>query len=294
MHNRTTSVLSSAQIVPVVALLAITTFLTVAASAQTPPTNFRVDVSYGTAGQLFISWDQQGTDTYVLQRATSLTSPNWQTVACAGPNSPASDSTPFGTQLCRDNNGGQLLSPQTTYYYQVQACASSTCSAFTSQSAPYTQNDPDASSCTLPKVQGLKPPSPFHLATSAVTQNAQYNLGANEFAACANPTPAPGQSHQHILLAQLPGSGGSCSLSPLMYTAQNLGFDAICVNYDNATEQETICKNSNTADPADCLGNISQTKLDYTGDCILNGPNWTQYNCGLDSSKMAVRSPTMC
>jgi len=263
------------------------------ASAQTPPTNFRVDVSYGTTGQLFVSWDQEGTDTYILQRSASGGS--WSTVGC-GPNNLASDSTPFGTQVCRDDNGGQGLTGQVIYTYQVAACTSPTnCSSFTQ---PY-WSMPEGSDCTntgtnpqIPNLTGFKPPPTylFRRVASDVTNNAQYGRDAHEFAACANATPAT-QQHQHILLVDLPGSQGTCSYSALMYTAQNLGFDAICVNYDNYTQQETICLASRTQDPAHCFGNISQTKLDYTGDCILNGPNWTAYNCGTDASKTGQLIP---
>jgi hypothetical protein len=70
-----------------------------------------------------------------------------------------------------------------------------------------------------------------------------------------------------------------------MYTAQNLGFDAICVGYDNYGEQESICQAARTSDPKDCFTNITQTKLDYTGYCIKNGPQWDSTHCGLDTSK---------
>ncbi len=128
--------------------------------------------------------------------------------------------------------------------------------------------------------QNLKIPSPNPirgLTTGKVTPDAQYMLGDPVFAAYYNPGP-PGYTitPKHVLLVQLPGSRGSCTYSPLMYTAQNLGFDAICVNYSNYTQQETICN----GDP-DCFYYITEAKFDGTGPCTHWQGAW-YVHCGID------------
>jgi hypothetical protein len=126
--------------------------------------------------------------------------------------------------------------------------------------------------------QNLKIPSPnpIRLVTSTVTPDAVYNPSDPVLAGYHNPGPngyiiTP----KNILLVDLPGSGGSCSYAGLMYTAQNLGFDTICVDYSNHTQQETVCN----GDP-DCFYYISEAKFDASGPCI----QWeVTYHCGFDS-----------
>jgi hypothetical protein len=73
-----------------------------------------------------------------------------------------------------------------------------------------------------------------------------------------------------------------------MYTAENLGFDTICVNYDNGSQQDSICAGVNfgqvQAKVAQCFNDISQAKLDWTASS--NGDDCTKPNqtaCGNDS-----------
>jgi hypothetical protein len=67
-----------------------------------------------------------------------------------------------------------------------------------------------------------------------------------------------------------------------MYTAQNLGFDTICVNYSNHSEQESICNPppSTSGDP-DCFYYISEAKFDGSGPCTHWQGAW-YVHCGID------------
>jgi hypothetical protein len=134
--------------------------------------------------------------------------------------------------------------------------------------------------------QNLKIPSPNPirgLITGMVTPDANYMPGDPVFAAYYNPGPAGYTiTPKHELLVQLPGSGGHCTYSPLMYTAQNLGFDTICVNYSNHTEQEIICNPppSTSGDP-DCFYYISEAKFDGSGPCTHWQGQW-YVHCDID------------
>jgi hypothetical protein len=132
-------------------------------------------------------------------------------------------------------------------------------------------------------MRGLKPPSSIPgLLTTTVTPNATYMASADEVA--AYPT-SPSTNYRGILVVYLPGSDEEASRQPLLYTAQNLGFDVISVNYDSQYEQETICQTSTyittAAEAAACFTNISEAKLNATGPCIstaIPAPNRT--TCG--------------
>lgn len=200
---------------------------------------------------------------------------------------------PTSVQVCRDNNAGNFLQAYTLYYYQVQACpASGSCTAFSTN-----QNYTYASDCLPSQIpsqeqQGRMPPSPtpVMLATKAVTPNASYALNNKEIVAFANPAPALTPvpiPYQNKLLVWLPGSDEFADFEPLMYTAVNLGFDAISVNYESYYDQEAICQGSNFsgsgagAEAAACFGNITQAKLNLTGPCIATAnPFPTTTLCG--------------
>jgi hypothetical protein len=266
------------------------------ASAQlalSAPANFRVDPSWGTTGQLLLSWTAQSGATYIVQRAESASGP-WTTIGCGLSGTLPSDSTPNSEQVCRDNDAGIFLRPYTLYYYQVQACpASGSCTAYSTN-----QNYTYASDCLPSQIpsqeqQGRIPPSPtpVMLNTSAVTPNASYALNNKEIVAFANPaptlTPVP-IPYQNNLLVWLPGSDEFADFEPLMWTAVNLGFDAISVNYESYYDQEAICMGSNfsgsdaASEAAACFGNITQAKLNLTGPCIATAnPFPTTTLCGI-------------
>ena len=104
--------------------------------------------------------------------------------------------------------------------------------------------------------------------------------------------------HQGKLVVSLPGSGSAgCGRGQLASTAQNLGFDILCVDYDNHSQQEGICNQGNVSSPgsvANCFSAITQAKLNWqsmvvpAGDLYLlidctssNGAN--VQDCGQDS-----------
>ncbi len=269
-------------------VLTITTFRP--ASAQSAPLHLRVDISDGNTGQLFVSWDQvSGATYYNVYRSMSAVGP-WTVVAdCSGASNAKILGTPWASKVCRDNDGGNLLTPGTTYYYQVQACNSTPCVG-TWTSGTYA-NVPVTCSCSqgstssqIPPMRGLYPPASIpNLLTSTVTPGALYKSTANEIA--AYPV-SPSTNYRGILVVNLPGSDEVASRAPFLFTAQNLGFDVISVNYDSQYEQEMICKASTylttPAEAAACFTNISNAKLDFTGPCIptSSGGSANRTNCG--------------
>jgi hypothetical protein len=273
----------------VLALLALVVTIHQIASAQAlaTPAQLRVDISDGNSNQLFVSWKTvTGADHYNLQRSTQNS--GWSTVTTCL--SHGSTNTPFEVEVCRDSNV-QVTNPPTYYNYQVAACDhSNVCSAYTS---PVPPNAPINCNCTQgsessqipPMVSGgnnMIAPQRIALTTSNVTPDALYMPAADEYAAYHNPN--YGIPLQNKLVIQLPGSGSTCSYSHFMYTAQNLGFDTICVNYSNNTQQETICQ----GDPQ-CFYSITQAKFDATGPCIH--PEVTFGHCGYDP---ALQGPYFC
>ena len=234
--------------------------------APSTPTNLRVDISVGTTGQLFVSWDATGGATYYnLQRSTSPNAGYALVGACSGAVGNSYTLTSSNLRACRD--GG--LTVGTPYYYEVQACNGGGCSGFTSVSS----NVPVASDCTpaqmpdLSRVQALPGVS---VLSSAVDPNIQFLPNNDQNAGYA----APGVSRRNLLVVTLPGSGSSCGgIGAFGETAEKLGFDVICVNYSNAAAQDNIC----SGDPV-CFGNVSQAKFDATGPCSV--PNGA--HCGLD------------
>jgi hypothetical protein len=235
-----------------------------------------------------------------------------------------------GTLACRDD-GGVLAYPNnaqyppltsgTPYYYEIQACngtgsvgnSAILCGAFTSSVNPPPYNTPvSCSTCSFPTLQGalntkthlitIASPANNTIETSKVTPNAMFQATANEDYAYHNTgttgTPAEPIPYQNKLVVNLPGSGSLCGGGELMWVARNLGFDTICVNYDNASEQENVCSpvtdsSLNTATAvAECFTAISQAKFNYqaatfpgtpsTIDCTLAGaPNPL---CGYDKT----------
>jgi hypothetical protein len=68
-------------------LLVVLAMTVETASAQAPsaPADLRVDISDGTTGQLFVSWNQvSGATYYNLERSTSSTGPFTTVAACSG------------------------------------------------------------------------------------------------------------------------------------------------------------------------------------------------------------------
>ena len=230
------------------------------------PTNFRVDISDGTTGQLFVSWDSMaGALYYNLQRSTKPDSAYTKVTACSGLANLAITTTAGSMKACRD--GG--LTVGTSYYYQVQACYNTACSSFSTAAA----NVPIASDCTdseMPNVAAVQTLPIIKLVSSTVDPAIQFLPNNNEDAYYA----APGVARRNLLVVDLPGSDETCpAASSFDDTAQRLGFDVICVNYSNLSSQNNIC----TGDP-DCYGNVSQAKLDATGVCSTPG----QPQCGID------------
>jgi len=222
------------------------------------------------------------------------------------------------------------LTPGTTYYYSVQACNSSgaNCGAFNSLSNPQTSslysNAPiTCSGCGLPSLQGTlnkstqiistQTPNGLSVATSVVipstldkypypcvingascSQSNQCTTQTgcqqiNQHYAYHNPNSALG--FQNKLVVSLPGSEGLCNGGNFLWVAQNLGYDTLCVNYDNNNEQESICDQSHftgtmqqiEAAVAACFTLISQAKLNFTGPCIMNNGMAGAPACGVDS-----------
>jgi len=112
----------------------------------------------------------------------------------------------------------------------------------------------------------------------------------------------PGLQKQDKVVVALPGSGSLCGRGDHLITAQNLGYDVFCVNYDNDDEQNDICAPQGTGSSAGtqvqyCYWNISQAKLNYMagppnspdpGNCT-NSPSG---NCGKDKSGAAHTGKT--
>jgi hypothetical protein len=236
---------------------------------------------------------------------------------------------------CRDDGGvlahtNTPLNPGTPYYYEVQACDSSgsNCGQFIS-TAGVNRNYNTSISCNctptptmfspmMPSMQNLSATFETGVATSAVIGSVYANpfpcqIGvtcagsandAKEFYGYRNTgyyygypqTSVTQIPNRTTLLVQLPGSGSVCGDTTLQKTARNLGFDTICVNYDNKNEQQAICSPAisgnfkGTTDVANCLSAISQAKLDWTPylpdskniDCTspLNA------YCGIDSQNV--------
>jgi trimeric autotransporter adhesin len=237
------------------------------AVASTPvPTSFRVDISDGTTGQLFVSWDtMNGASYYNLQRSTSPTSGYSKVTACSGLANLKTTETISVMQACR-NNG---LTVGTTYYYEVQACYSTGCSSF---SAP-ASNVPVTSNCTaaqIPSMVAVTTLPAVALVSSTVDPNIQFLPSNYQYAYYAS----PGVPRRNLLFVDLPGSDETCpAASALNNTAEKLGFDVICVNYSNLSAQDNICV-GNIA----CFGNVSQAKENATGICSTPG----QSQCGID------------
>ena len=239
---------------------------TLTVTAVPIPTNFRADISVGTTGQLFVSWDTvTGATYYNLQRSTNSDSGYTPVAACSGLANVANTSTTGGMRACRDGD----LTPGNVYYYQVQACNSTGCSDFSAAAS----NVPVTSDCTaaqMPDLSGVKTLSKIKIPSSLVDPAIQFLPTNVQSAAYAVPT----VPRRNLLLVVLPGSGEVCpGPDPFIDTAQKLGFDELCVNYSNLSSQQEIC----LGDP-DCFGNISQAKLDATGPCSMPG----QAHCGID------------
>jgi hypothetical protein len=229
------------------------------------PTHFRVDVSDGTTGQLFVSWDSMnGAAYYNLQRSTNPSSGYTKVATCSGLTNLKKTSTAGSMRACRD--GG--LTVGAFYYYQVQACYSTACSNF----SPAASNVPVASNCTsaqIPNTVGVSTLPTISVLSSVVDPAIQFLPNAYQYASYASPA----VPRRDLLLVHLPGSGGTCQANPFDNAAPKLGFDTICVNYSNLSAQDSIC-----AGNPDCYGKISQAKLDATGVCSTPG----QSQCGID------------
>jgi hypothetical protein len=236
---------------------------------------------------------------------------------------------------CRDDGGvlantNAPLNPGIPYYYEVQACDSSgsNCGQFTSTAGVnQNYNTPISCNCTptptmfspmMPSMQNLSATFETSVATSAVIgsgyaypfpcpigvtcagsandskefygyRNTGYYYGYPQTSMTQIPNRA-------TLLVALPGTGGSCGDTVLQKVARNLGFDTMCVNYDNSNEQQAICSPAiqgnfqDTTDVANCFSAISQAKLDWTPylpnskniDCTKPGNLY----CGIDSQNV--------
>ena len=230
------------------------------------PTHLRVDISVGTTGQLFVSWDSMsGAKYYNLQRSTSPGSGYSTVAACSGQANLKNTSTTTVMEACRDGN----LTVGALYYYQVQACYSKKCSSYSTAAS----NVPVASDCTpaeMPNMAGVATLPPVTVASNVVDPAVQFQPTSNQYAYYASAS----VPRRNLLLVGLPGSNELCPGAGVFnLTAEKLGFDVICVNYSNLSEQIVICQGS----PA-CFANISQAKLDATGVCSTPG----QPECGID------------
>lgn len=277
----------------VVLTLALAVLVQYSAFAQSfpppPPQHLRADIADGNSGQLIISWDKvSGAAYYNLQYATSSSGP-WSAVAnCSGSGNAAVydtpiEDTPFNTEVCR-HSGLQVTN---TYYYQVASCnGQNVCSFFvTTMNAT---NTPISCNCTSAQIPSMIDPStggnlvaphPLRVPTcdtlpQGLDCNLLYENNKNEIAAPHNPNNNY-NSNQTVLVIWLPGSGSNCGYSAIMYTAQNLGYDAICVNYSNASQQDNIC----SGDP-NCFYYIDKAKFDGTGPCTPG--NMDSQDCGID------------
>jgi hypothetical protein len=242
---------------------------------------------------------------------------------------------PDNRLACRDDGGvlantSTPLNPGTPYYYEVQACDSSgsNCGQFISTAGVnQNYNTPISCNCTptptmfssmMPSMQNLTATFVTGVATSAVIGSmyaypfpcpigitcagsandvkeyyGYHNTGYYYGYPQTSTTQIPNRA---ALLVQLPGSGSFCGDSVLQKTARNLGFDTICVNYDNKNEQEVICSPSaqgNFQDPTDvanCFSAISQAKLDWTSylpnNKNINCTSALNAYCGIDSQNV--------
>ena len=229
------------------------------------PTQFRVDISVGTTGQLFVSWVVVPNATYYNVERSTQSSAGFTLVAkCSGPGAKAYTGTFQNLKACRDTG----LVVGTTYYYRVQACNAAGCGNYTAVN----QNVPVSSDCTasqMPDLSGTRSLPLINLNSSTVDPAVTYLPNNPQFADYAT----PGTVRRNKLLVFLTGSGDSCSgIGVIGQIGVNLGFDAMCVNYSNAASAVNICKDTG------CFGNIFQAKLDATGPCsIANGTD-----CGTD------------
>jgi hypothetical protein len=228
------------------------------------PKNLRADISVGTTGQLFVSWNAvSGATYYNLQRSTNAQSSYAIVSACSGANN-SRTLTFTGSRACRD--GG--LTVGTYFYYEVQACNANGCSSF---STPVS-NAPVACDCTpaqMPNVTGAATHPEVALVSSTVDPAVTFLPSAKQYVGYA----ASNVPRRGLLVVNLPGSNSSCSVGAFSRTAEALGFETMCVNYSNVSSEISMCG----GDP-DCFGNVSQAKLDATGNCSV--PNGS--HCGKD------------
>jgi hypothetical protein len=304
------------------------------------PIYLRVDIADGTTGKLFVSWQAPGTGSFTYNVCRSTDYSIWQLVTyCSGtaPTYNTSRGIADSRLACRDDGGvlartNTPLNPGTTYYYEVQACDNFglNCGQFTSTAGVnQNYNTPISCNCTptptmfnprMPSMQNLKATFGVGVATSAVIgsvyaypfpcpigitcagsandrkefygyRNAGYYYGYLQTSATQIPNRA-------TLLVDLPGSGGFCGGGQTV--ARNLGFDTICVNYDNKNQQAAICSpgiRGNFQDPTDvanCFSAVSQAKLDWTSylpkniDCTNAGNLY----CGIDSQNNVTLNKT--
>src|SRR5260370_20573119 len=152
------------------------------ASAQlAAPNHLRVDISDGTTGQLFVSWEQVSTATYYeLQRSTSPSSGYADVANCSVAADAKNLDTPWVSKVCRDNNGGNpLLLAGTPYYYRVQASNSNPCTGSYTTTAP--SNTPVTCNCSqgstssqIPPMRALTPAANIPLPTTASNPSPFY------------------------------------------------------------------------------------------------------------------------
>src|SRR5260370_759407 len=113
MKNRTCRVSVPSVFASLFMLLALAVGFPRPASAQlAAPNHLRVDISDGTTGQLFVSWEQVSTATYYeLQRSTSPSSGYADVANCSVAADAKNLDTPWVSKVCRDNNGGNPNPP---------------------------------------------------------------------------------------------------------------------------------------------------------------------------------------
>lgn len=299
------------------------------------PTSLRVDIADGTTGKLFVSWKAPGAGSFTYNVCRSTDNSTWQLVPyCSGTTPIYKKGMDGGRFVCRDDGGvlantGTPLTPGIPYYYEVQACDifGSNCGQFTSTAGGVNQNynTPISCNCTptptmfspmMPSMQNLTATFGVGVATSAVIgsvyaypfpcpigitcagsandrkqfygyRNTGYYYGYPKTSATQIPNRA-------TLLVSLPGSGGFCGGGQAV--ERNLGFDTVCVNYDNKTQQAAICSPGvwgNFQDPTDvanCFSAISQAKLDWTPYLPKNIDCTSALNayCGIDPQNVTL------
>jgi Bacterial Ig-like domain (group 2)/Abnormal spindle-like microcephaly-assoc'd, ASPM-SPD-2-Hydin len=243
-----------------------TATLTITTAGLAVPTQFRVDISVGTTGQLFVSWVPVGNASfYNVERSTQPSSGFTLVTQCSGTGGKAFTGTFQNLRVCRDKG----LTVGTSYSYRVQACNATACGGFTT----VTSNVPVKSDCTaaqMPDLSGVKELNSIQLKSSTVDPAVTYLPTNSQFAGY----PTPGTVRRNKLVVFLSGSGGSCGgVGVIGHVGMDLGFDAMCVDYSNAATAINIC-----AGDTSCFANVFQSKLDATGPCsIANGPH-----CGFD------------